>query len=1307
MTVKTLHFELSTHSSQANGPLTLHIGPQKFELKAHTEVTLQRAAAENQAIALIPETHRTRLSHYVEVPHIHFPQDRLLRLRVSSPDEDPTIYLPQLHHMSFHIPRTHRERHYSNKFAKNALHVHPKLHSLGVQHIPTNQLVEVNVAADQILTPLDIAKSILFHHPELASNKPYTASIVMNEHIAPSPKLNPDQYNQLHNLALAISKQGQASSKGGWATITDSTDKDGNLLTYTYDFGSHKEGDRILIYKLSDITAQASAAPLSGAMQSANDDPALQNQTWRVNQGFTAHQKDNGAPSQSLLRADSMTAKIDSPVFKWTVKEQTPHHGLNVDTDTLSFSADNTFSINVENNYLRTLTAYAQFFNENGDAIQNPSGWNEQLPNFLRHMETDSKKYISSISAINVILGIPMPTDPTTLSFPFPSDATSLKLLFGCLGTSNWDGDVDPSGAILTGIFQYGIPSLFLVAGAAIDNSSWFSEFVKDTDNVVAAIAVAFPIVGGGVTTAAALLNTKAVLSFCADAIGGILLAKGLEKLALYVTEKITVAEMEDEVPFVGWVLRVANIVIGIAEMAETTGELLSSPATLEIDITRAMNLNLTLKPDPAHGEAGNPDSAVWPALSDHYQMTVQYQGGTNFVLKGQMPDVTSSTPLNLTFSDLPVGGKIQIIAGIYAANGWLCGKWQSDWLDAFPDAGTITKSVSDHITEILVPLTQDTQYEYKEKIAYDHDTNLHHWHAGDLPTETIENLDCSGAGTSICKLVDITLNGPEFQVGYAWSAAGENYVMQNLSVLAKPESRLKFSEVQFQVQPYIAYDQYGQSPQTESGDDAGDSQTNFILDTRNNQFHLRQVNLTDGKSGFGLDDSNLRSWGQFNLPNLDAIVVHPNRAVIAVSWKDSKMEILQLPTTPSDDANAPQAQMISGRGVRQGLLQGPAAIAVAPDGRVLILETLNQRVQSFDTKGNPVPSFLGEVLFKLDAATYTSDLDAGTFSAALQQQFQDHGLTHLFDVAPGSMMAALNSATLSDNVISALANNGIYLSYDSANMSDHTISSYVTVITAGSTWTVTDPTRNAAYTVQLNNGELSVYDVLTNVLVDVRCAGRAWVVQDLFGAESYYIAVDGTDSATLHVNRYLSYMPLYNPENRTDITYLDIAVEAKGYLYVLSFVGNGQVPSDYILDIYQPDGTFLVRTPDERLQPSHPQYVSAAKLVVDIWRNVYTLNYEAIQGPNGRNEPSISHWMPTPPLFDLDVSKQVDFAKGNISAIIGNFQANNVKLSTGTQVKSVSDNGFWQVMDGTQTYDVIRSGAKLEVYAVPVAQKA
>ena len=84
---------------------------------------------------------------------------------------------------------------------------------------------------------------------------------------------------------------------------------------------------------------------------------------------------------------------------------------------------------------------------------------------------------------------------------------------------------------------------------------------------------------------------------------------------------------------------------------------------------------------------------------------------------------------------------------------------------------------------------------------------------------------------------------------------------------------------------------------------------------------------------------------------------------------------------------------------------------------------------------------------------------------------------------------------------------------------------------------------------------------------------------------------------------------------------FLDMKADAEGLLYVLSYEGDGFAPADYHLDIYDAQtGGFVCRTAG----------IAAARMALDVWRNVYTLNYEYYLGPAGRPEPTVSEWIPS-----------------------------------------------------------------------------
>jgi hypothetical protein len=105
--------------------------------------------------------------------------------------------------------------------------------------------------------------------------------------------------------------------------------------------------------------------------------------------------------------------------------------------------------------------------------------------------------------------------------------------------------------------------------------------------------------------------------------------------------------------------------------------------------------------------------------------------------------------------------------------------------------------------------------------------------------------------------------------------------------------------------------------------------------------------------------------------------------------------------------------------------------------------------------------------------------------------------------------------------------------------------------------------------------------------------------------------------------NKDQYYVPL--KQESSPVTYLDMAVEYVGYIYVLSCITQ-QGLYQYRMDIYTPEGAWLCRTTG----------VNADKMTVDFWRNAYTLNYETLKYPDGPlpsvTEPSVSQWMPSTP---------------------------------------------------------------------------
>ncbi len=141
-----------------------------------------------------------------------------------------------------------------------------------------------------------------------------------------------------------------------------------------------------------------------------------------------------------------------------------------------------------------------------------------------------------------------------------------------------------------------------------------------------------------------------------------------------------------------------------------------------------------------------------------------------------------------------------------------------------------------------------------------------------------------------------------------------------------------------------------------------------------------------------------------------------------------------------------------------------------------------------------------------------------------------------------------------------------------------------------------------------------------TPIAVGVDLMSKAVLVLEA-GRTRRVQAFDCFGNQILHFAGGTSPIMALRDSGATTVRYLDMAVESTGFIYVLSFRGDGGATNDYRLDIYDPDGQWLSQTVG----------VAAARLAVDRFRNLFTLNYEALRGPRGL-EPSISEWVPVTP---------------------------------------------------------------------------
>jgi hypothetical protein len=1319
----TLHFDLR-HSGPTE-KYQLHVSGELFDLILHDDESRAQACRENAGLAALSNERLAHVTHFVS--DIPLPADLARFVYVTKTVSGLALNeLPPIALCAVHVPPDAMLACRRNRHAAGEPRPDPRFAELSIQY-PAGAELAFSIAGglDRYHTPRATAQAIVFQHPQLATRDKDAAAQVMNNHIAHAEGID--------GLVSAVSSQGQ----DGWAVSKPAVDVHGNEFKWGDQWGDRK-GQTVYHYDLTKTTVDATAQPASSACTTSQDDLVLQGKKWNVLQGQPNQQ------TQPAADTSTETALIASGSQKnFILNSLTPGPGVSYDPSSIAFTAGKTpdeagtFSIDVSNSFLRILWAWVQYVDQ-GDNVIDSNG-NPKPKNYFEQIG------LGVITSVNTIIAIPIPTPPTTLTFPWPEKASYVRIALTGLGGSNTPpgmGALMTAPVLLTLLFQYEIPVIFLAAGAALENGSWYKGILK---------AGLGPLVGSlksvlesEASSGPSLMSAASVTSAAASGIAGFLVSGAAEEIAAFIALKITAAETIDDIPIVGWISRIASCVITAASLLETTVEIALSPSVYFTEVHRFVVLEVTIHPDPTKGNQFVPPT--WPdvASGGHCLFQVQIQGGTNYSLHLDMPQTTSSDPIAGKFPQLPAGGKLQVVFGVYSKDDWLAGQWTSAWIDAVAPADGSALTLEGSIIESLARLTAKTQYTYEESLRWN--GSQHAW-ANDKPTAVKKDLDCD---TGLCLPASLTINDKAYMLGYTWQTAHQNlslcqgetgsgqvFAFQNINIGATPEASLKFPTCGFTAEPALIYDQFGPAPlltlplsavdaldgntlsadirnafsavdralpadatittttqtaewtitwprltspayslrRSPAGIDVGAfpdppfSPRNFYVDPRGDHFHLRQVTL-DNSTPFDMQPA--LSWGRFNFPHLDAFAVHPAGYVIGASLPNHRLDIVKLPPQGVRDDEAPLAVTVAGKGLRQGLLNGPTALCIASDGRILVLEKGNLRVQAFDVNGNAAPSFDGPQRAVLSVPAVANKLDSGFVPVELRQalaasgielnahwlipngtdQFEANGdgaqlvirrngaqmsttwdvsdATHTYHLVetngavivqvpgaadfplPDDAQSTLDLGSVNADIVAAFKAQGIELALQ-ATVTGNGLS--IKREGAEASLALGKVPAELVTALATRGITLSADAVVRDdIHVAVSRAGAEWIVRDDSKAVSYKLTLGEGEKVT--VLDYLAFFPLHSPEKRT---YLSMSSELKGYIYILSYKGEGNSVDDYVLDIYEPGGSWLSGT----------NGVNAAQMVVNQWRTVYTLDYQHFAGPGGRVEPSVSSWIP------------------------------------------------------------------------------
>lgn len=954
----TLHFDLSF--VEPDTPCVLHVGTARIPLGVHDETTRTSARAANCALAHVPDE---RLTHHAA--DLRLPADLAQLLLVTTAPSVPGASLDTLLLSMVHVPRAARTAHVARLAAAShptAAMPHPKLARFAATVSAADDPAAI-VDVHDFKSAEDAAASIVFHHQELVNVGGETATAVL--HLIEYSTGFSDLASQIYQQALA--HQGDPATQN-WAFEDPYLDTNMQPTSTSY-------------YNWSDTTKEWMKAPLIDAIRASKNEPALESTSTRaglytVQEGTTSVSAPQpttpaGTPAPltpPLGRSAAPTAlAVEATPAYWTLNNLTPHHGLEVDpTVTLS---SGTFSLSATNNWLRWLSGYVQFLGPDGDPVV-PEGWVTMVPGGLAGVwDSDTKKYVTMFSSVDTILAIPIGGEPTEVSFPWPANAASVQFLAGGIGRTGgvegsdgqyhggWDGQVCLGGALMTGIFNFGIPTACLIAGATVSLSG-LNELAKIAISAVLDIGTAIAV--GPVGASLAGGSTTTMLVAFADLIPRLLLEA--VEIAVWMSAEIAEGVAEEATPIFGWIALAVSVASDVALLLQTTVEVALSPATFTLTASRSVDATWTLLPDVEHQN-------TWPLEATHFQVDATFTDGTTRSTTGQLTGSPQTGPITVTFDGtagnrLPAGGTVTFSAKFYSETGWLAGAATSAPLSA-AIAGNLLTVPTQAITEFLVPLTASTVYQHDQTLAWDTVTQTRTW--GATPSSaTVHDLSSSNVGSNLAALTGITVSQQTSELAYAWEASGQGlpmdgssepftgqqYAFQGVDVRSTPQDGLSFVPEGFATKALVAFDLEG----------APTTGRNVWVDPRAGAYHVRPLTISPGSP---FDVAPGHSWGRFN-EQIDSAFVHPAGYVVGVNTTRSKIEVLRLAEV-TDDASASIADVFSGYGTRAGLVHSPVAVAGLPGSGFVVLEAADStladagpRVQAFDFLGNPAPVFGG-----------------------------------------------------------------------------------------------------------------------------------------------------------------------------------------------------------------------------------------------------------------------------------------------------------------------------------------------------------
>ncbi len=939
---RTLHFDFSFAAVTDPVLVALTGASDRAPLLVHTAESRALHRETNPLLRAVPDE---RLTHYLG--EVDLPSDSFQLLWVTGThgaSGDPALLA-----LFVHIPAAWLLAAAERRAATGTLRPPAKLEAYGIA--TTGGLLDLYPAVNEFVTPWDTAAALVFHHPEVTNLDPDQGTDILDLiQTLPCAPSDPNCTPALGSLAFRIAEQWPATTSGGWATLVPFHDVDGTPVL-------DDDGNPVYTYQLDEsVIVPTVMNTARTVLAEIFDDPRFVGNNWHDLQGMTVMEPQGvGAVAQGSGLA--VTAELPPG---------TTTHGLEwVDVHVVDPST-RTVEIALRNHYLRSVSVYVRYANEAGDLPIDTPG----------ERDTSRSKEVGVVITNCSLLGIPLMGDlilKQRLRVDVPAEASKVRFYFGSLGTG---GDAfcpeAVIGSALTIVFNIGLPFLFMAAGAIADASAGISNgilgllfnvqpgFYNPSLNgaIFAALRSTVLQAPGGITRgifgSATSKSAQPILVGLGDSFLQALL-RASPLIVGKIAVQISKGALTTSLPIVGIASRIIAAAADLAAIGQTVGEAATNPAVFTNTLSLTMTTTVTIRKDP--------DDFQFPARARQYEVVLTYDQASKVahrmsgaIAPGRVDDIV------VPFNGVPSGGMVTIDVLLTGDDGYLVGRSKDangtvGPFGPIPATAEQAGEVLIEIKELLIPLTQQTQYEHVLKLEYEN--GQHTWVETGPPQATRADL-CQGQDDRLCDLVGITVQQRTGMAGYGYLAGNQGvmfcnenttgimYALQNVFLGQNPDRGLKRAPCGFRQPAGILYDRLG--PADGSG-------RNFFVLPAADGFYLQSIALDLTAQ---IDVDNPLTWGQFSQP-LDGLAVHPMGFVIGVNRTTHKMEILQLPAQAVDRGQAPEAVpfgiLKAGLGTRAGLMSAPVAVAVF-NGAILVLEDGNQRIQAFDTAANPVAIF-------------------------------------------------------------------------------------------------------------------------------------------------------------------------------------------------------------------------------------------------------------------------------------------------------------------------------------------------------------